>query len=408
MMRFNLDRYYFDAIESPKQGPILLRILTLSYEFPPLGGGGSKVVRGLSAEFVRMGHEVEVVSMGFEDLPRTETVDGAIVHRIPCIRKAVDVSHPHELASYMFRAMPAALRIGRGKKFDIIHCHFILPDGLVGIWLSRKLGMPIAVTAHGSDVPGYNPDRFKLLHRLIAPVWRAAVRSIDRIICPSRFLEKLIHEHESAVSTVAIPNGLDLDKFDATKVRKRSILVVTRMLERKGVQDVLRALAGTDLGFEINIVGTGPYLDALLKLADELDVDARFHGWLDNDSIELKELFETSSIFAFPSHTENFPLVLLEAMAAGLAIITTNQTGCCEVVGDTAIQVDPGDDRAILRAVELLASDENERSRLGVAARQRLDEFFSWQAVAQRYIGTFEELISVQRESDREAESGRS
>lgn len=346
-----------------------------------------------------MGHEVDVITMAYQDLPRTETVDGANIHRVPCLRKSVDISQPIELASYMFRALPAALRLGRSESFDIIHCHFILPDGLVGLWASRKLGIPMAVTAHGSDVPGYNPDRFKMLHRIIAPVWRIAVRAIDRIICPSKYLERLILKHEPAATTVSIPNGLDLDKFDATKERKRSILVVTRMLERKGVQDVLRALAGTNLGFEINIVGTGPYLDTLVELAGKLDVDARFHGWLDNESAELKELFETSAIFVFPSHAENFPLVLLEAMAAGLAIITTNQTGCCEVVDDAAIQVTPGDDRAILHAIELLAADEDERSRLGMAARKRLDDLFSWPAVAQRYIGAFEELISTEKHS---------
>lgn len=376
-----------------------MRVLTLSYEFPPLGGGGSKVVQGLSAEFVRMGHEVDVITMAYRDLPREEEVHGAHIHRVPCIRNSIDISHPHELATYMFRALPAALKLGKRKTFDILHCHFILPDGLVALWVSRQLNIPLVVTAHGSDVPGYNPDRFKILHKLISPMWRAVVRRIDQIVCPSRFLAELILKHEPRARTVAIPNGLDLDKFQASRSRKQSILVVTRMLERKGVQDVFRALSGTDFGFEINVVGTGPYLATLIDLADVLKLDIKFHGWLDNDSDELKELFEVSSIFVFPSHAENFPLVLLEAMAAGLAIVTTNQTGCREVVGDTALCVPPGDEAAIRGALERLVTDDELLRRLGSAARQRLEEQFSWPAVAQQHLSVFDDLISDDTQS---------
>jgi glycosyltransferase involved in cell wall biosynthesis len=342
-----------------------------------------------------MGHEVDIITMAYKGLIRYEEIDGMHVHRIPCIRGSVDVCHPHEMASYMIRALPFAKSLGRAKPFDLMHCHFILPDGLVALVARRQLRVPLVVTAHGSDVPGYNPDRFIFLHKLISPAWRSAVRSIDMIASPSRFLEGLILEHEPAARTTTIPNGFDLDKFESSRERKKSILIVTRMLERKGVQDVLRALSGTDLGFEVNIVGTGPYLDALVALSQTLDVDVTFHGWLDNDSEELKQLFETSAVFVFPSHAENFPLVLLEAMAAGAAIITTNQNGCREVVGDAAILVPPGDEQAIRAALQELAGDSDLRSRLGRAARERLDRSFSWQAVAKQYVDVFSRQISA-------------
>ncbi len=374
-----------------------VKILTLSFEYPPLGGGGSKVVQGLSAELIGMGHEVEVVTMSYRGLPRNEEIDGIRIHRVRCLRKSVDVSNPVELASYMLGALPTVLRLGKAGSFDILHCHFIMPDGLVGLLASRRLGIPLIVTAHGSDVPGYNPDRFKFLHKLISPAWRSAVRAMDRIVCPSRFLESLILEHEPSADTIVIPNGLHLDKFDASRERKRSILIVTRMLKRKGVQDVLRALSGTDLGFEINVVGTGPYLEELTRLAGTLDLEVRFHGWLDNDSPELKELFETAAIFVFPSHAENFPLVLLEAMAAGNAIVTTNQTGCQEVVGGAAICVTPEDHEAIREAVVSLATDPALREQKGREARERLEREFSWPAVSRRYVSSFEDLVSARQ-----------
>ena len=371
-----------------------MKILTLSYEFPPLGGGGSKVAQGLAENFVGLGHQVDIVTMSYKDLPRHEVVAGANVYRVPCLRRSVDICRPYELASYMLSALPATLQKLRESQYDLIHSHFLLPDGLTSIWPSRRNRIPLIVTAHGSDVPGYNPDRFKLIHKGIAPAWRSLVRAVDRIVCPSRFLADLILAHEPRARTVTIPNGIDLDKFNVNQTRRKSILVVTRMLERKGVQDVLNALSGTDLGFEVNIVGTGPYLDTLVRLSNELGMDTRFHGWLDNDSDELKALFETSEIFVFPSHAENFPVVLLEAMGAGLAIITTNQTGCREVVGDAALCVPPGDVAAIRSALEKLAGSNELCRTLGSAARHRLDEQFGWTAVARQYTSLFEAVIA--------------
>jgi glycosyltransferase involved in cell wall biosynthesis len=339
--------------------------------------------------------------MAFRGLQKYEVQGGVRVYRVPCLRGSVDISHPYEQATYMMRALPTASRLAKLNDYDVMHCHFIIPDGLVALAIRQRFRIPLVVTAHGSDVPGYNPDRFKVLHKLISPVWRAAARSIDTIACPSRFLQDLLLQREPAARTVTIPNGFDLDKFVATKPRTRSILIVTRMLERKGVQDVLRALAGTNLGFELHIVGTGPYLDTLKELARQLRVEARFHGWLDNNSDELKALFETSSVFILPSHAENFPLVLLEAMAAGMAIVTTAQTGCREVVGDAALLVPAGDETVIRGALQQLVSNPDLRERLGREARKRIENLFSWPSVAEQYMDVFERLIAKRAPSGR-------
>jgi glycosyltransferase involved in cell wall biosynthesis len=119
-------------------------------------------------------------------------------------------------------------------------------------------------------------------------------------------------------------------------------------------------------------------------------VNVRFTGWLDNASPELRELYETSSVFVFPSEAENFPVVLLEAMAAGLAIVTSDATGCAEVVGDAAVLVPPRDAGAIKAALRRLFEDDARRCELGRAARARLEANYSWLAVAQRYVEVYE------------------
>lgn len=117
-----------------------------------------------------------------------------------------------------------------------------------------------------------------------------------------------------------------------------------------------------------------------------------FHGWMENDSAELKELYETSRIFVLPSEAENFPISLLEAMAAGNAIITTAGTGCAEVVGEASLLVEPGSSADLRRALGALVQDPEACARLAAKSRQRLDERFSWDVVARKYSMLYDEM----------------
>jgi glycosyltransferase involved in cell wall biosynthesis len=363
-----------------------MRILMTSYEFPPIGGGGAAVVAGLSRELVASGHEVDLVTMSFQNHPRQEVVDGVRVHRVPCLRKAKHNCTAPEAFSYVAGAMPTIHRLLSDHRYDIVHAHFLLPDGLLAWQVKRYTGLPFVVTAHGSDVPGYNPHRLQTAHQLLRPVWKAVVEGANRIICPSEILERLVLEQRpSPRKTIVIPNGLEVGEY-TPRAHNTRILTVTRMLERKGVQYVLDALAESPVAAEVHIVGDGPYLPELRRKAEALRSPARFWGWLDNRSPQLREIYESAGIFVFPSEAENFPIVLLEAMAAGLAIITTEGTGCAEVVGDAGILVPIRDSRAIGRALERLVNDPALRQSLGAAARRRVEENFTWSAVARRYV----------------------
>jgi glycosyltransferase involved in cell wall biosynthesis len=367
-----------------------MRILMTSYEFPPIGGGGAAVVAGLSRQLVADGHEVDLVTMGFQDFPRHEVVDGVHVHRVPCLRKAKHNCASHEAFTYLAGAMPTILRLLGKFRYDVAHAHFILPDGLLAWQVKRYSGLPYVITAHGSDVPGYNPHRLQLAHQLVRPVWKAVVEGASRIICPSEVLRSLVIDQKPGPDkTVVIPNGLQVGEY-TPRTDNTSILVVTRMLERKGVQYVLDALATTPVAPEVHIVGDGPYLPELRRKAEALRSTAKFWGWLDNRSPQLREIYESGAIFVFPSEAENFPIVLLEAMAAGLAIITTAGTGCAEVVGDAGLLVPVRDSRAIGRAIKRLVDDPELRRTLGAAARRRVEENFTWSAVARRYVEEYE------------------
>ena len=359
-----------------------------SYEFPPLGGGGARVVNGLSRELVRFGHQVDLVTMGFKGLPRHETVGGVNVHRVPCTRLRKSVCTPPEMLSYLSRMLLTGCN-GSGP-YDLQHFHFIFPDGLLSLFERKHGHLPLIITAHGSDVPGYNPNRFKVLHRLMAPLWKRVTRAAEQIVCPSRSLQSLILAKNREARTTVIPNGIHEDHLRPDREKKKRIVVVSRLFERKGVQYLLEAVDGIALDHEIHVVGEGPYFSALERQALEIDAEVKFWGWLDNDSEELKELYEGSSIFVLPSASENFPIVLLEAMAASMAIVTTEGTGCAEVVGDAALLVTPRDSGSLRLALQRLAGCESTCRDLGRAARRRLEENFTWTAVARRYVELYE------------------
>jgi glycosyltransferase involved in cell wall biosynthesis len=363
----------------------------LSYEFPPLGGGGAGVAYGLSTHLVGMGHEVDVLTMRYRDLPRLEQIEGVQVHRVPCVRLRETYCTMGEQATYLAMALPYAFRLVRKHRYDLNHTHFILPDGLLSMILRRLTGLPYLVTSHGSDVPGYNPHRFLRAHRLLAPAWRAIVEDAGEVICPSESLRSLVLRAKADTRTAVIPNGINSERFRAMDAKEKRILVVTRMLERKGIQFFLRALEGLDLEHEVDIVGDGPYLKALEALAGELRLNVSFRGWLDRASDELTHLYETAQIYVFPSEAENFPIVLLEAMSAGAAIITTTGTGCAEVVGDTALLVEPRNTLAIREALTQLVTDPELCRRLGRSARVRVEEEFGWPAVTHRYLDRYSE-----------------
>ena len=362
-----------------------MRILTVCYEFPPVGGGGARVAHGLARQFVREGHHVHFLSLGYGTLPVQESVDGIRLRRVTGWRARADITRPHELASYLWQAREPLRKLLKTQHFDLVHLHFLFPDGLLALLVPELCRYPLVATVHGSDVPGFNPDRFMVLHRLLRPLWQRVVRRMDRIVCPSQFIASLLLQHAPLAQPVVIPNGIDPRAELSTNRRPElRLLTVSRLLERKGVQDLINALPLMRGAQSVHIVGSGPYQQQLEKLAAPLGERVRFLGWLDSGSAELQGLYETSEIFVFCSRSENFPVVLLEAMAAGLAIVASDIPSCREVLGEAAVFVRPGDLAALAAALDGLASDVERRSQLQHAARQRLDENFRWPITARR------------------------
>jgi len=366
----------------------------LNHEFPPVGGGASPITFELSKQLVQMGHQVDVVTMRYRDLPRFEIIDGVYIYRTPAIRKRPNICYVHELATYLPGALIKTLSLARQQKYDIIHCHFIVPGGPLAWLVSKFTGIPFIITCHGSDVPGYNPDRFKLLHKMLLPPWRFLLRRTPLLTSPSESLERLILDSYSSARINIVPNGIYTEQFDKGP-KENSILMCSRILPRKGFQYTIQAVKDMELDWQVHVVGEGPYLPELKKLAEGSKTPIKFWGWLDKNDPRFNELLSKSAIFVFPSEAENFPAVLLEAMSAGMAIITSTAGGCPEVIGKAGLLVEPRDTDGIRKMLVKLIDSDKLRQQLGEQALKRAQKLFNWEKIAQQYLNCYQEVLNT-------------
>lgn len=362
-----------------------MKILMLNYEYPPLGGGAAPVTESLSEELVALGHEVDVVTMGYHDLPREELRNGVMIYRVPAVRRRLEMCTFHEMFSYCISAARFLPQLLQENDYDINHTHFIIPTGAVSRLFANRL--PYVITTHGSDVPGYNPDRFSLYHTLLKPFSQRIVDQAGHLTSPSGYLKGEIVRHFGRQDIAVIPNGITPGQFNPGKKEKK-ILTVSRLFERKGIQHVIEAMEGIE-EYNYVICGDGPYRRELEDKIRRLGLGRRvtIRGYLEPD--ELRREYETASIFVLPSFAENFPVVLLEAMCAECAIVTSNTTGCAEVVGETGLLVTPGDAAAIREKLQRFTADETYTRTRGKAARARAEEEFAWPAVAKKYLDLY-------------------
>jgi glycosyltransferase involved in cell wall biosynthesis len=342
----------------------------------------------LAEALVRAGHEVDVLTAAMPGLAAEELIGGVRVLRVRGWRRERHYSTSLEQASFLWPMLRRGQALVAERRHELIHAHFVVPTGIVARRLARQVGIPYVVTAHGSDVPGYNPDRFAFLHRLIHPVWHSVVADAAAITSPSSFVRQLI-QARAGFAVEVIPNPFDAASNAAASKRRR-VLAVARLVHRKGLQFLIEALAGLGRETECVIAGDGPLRLELEAQARAEGLAVEFTGFIAREA--LAHHYASASIFVLPSLQENFPMVLLEAMSAGCAVITTDQAGCAEVVGDAGLTVPAGDSTALRRTLELLLADPDRVRALGEAARQRVVRFAS-ASVAGQFANLFERCV---------------
>ena len=302
-----------------------MRILVLNYEYPPLGGGAAPVCRDLAVRMSALGHQVTVVTMGYHDLPSHERKDGVEVYRVRCLRTRAHACLPWEQYTYIRSSRRFLKKHMLDHTYDVCHAHFIVPTGPVARWLKRQYGIPYVLTAHGSDVEGYNKKCYlRVMHRVLRPFWRQIVREASGVAAPSAYMLRLMQQEMRDGPYVQIPNGLDLDRYHPVQFTKgKSILVMSRLQKFKNVQVVLRAVSlirETDWNdWHVDILGDGPYRRELEAMCRTLAIEKRiqFRGWVEHGSVEQLQYLSRAAVYVSASSFENCPMTVLEALAAG-------------------------------------------------------------------------------------------
>lgn len=339
-----------------------MRILVFSHEYPPVGGGGGRVAQDLCRGLAARGHSVRILTAAYGDLPRAENDAGVEVVRLPSGRREAFRAGLGAMAGYLWAAFWAGWKTIRQWKPDVLHVHFAVPSGPAAWLLSRLTGVPYVLTAHLGDVPGGTPEKtgrwFRYIYPFTPPIWRGAAR----VVAVSEFTRSLAARHYP-VPVEVIFNGVDLAALDPGNIsvhRPPRLVFAGRFVPQKDPLQVVRALnAVRDLPWTCAMLGDGPLRSAVQEEIRRCDLEERFDlpGWVAPEAV-LRE-FSASDVLFMPSLSEGLPVVGVQALALGLALLVTRVGGWADLVdaGRNGSMLAPGNTDGFAAALRGWLSD---------------------------------------------------
>jgi glycosyltransferase involved in cell wall biosynthesis len=384
-----------------------LRILTLCYEWPPVGGGGGRAAKEIAEALARRGHKVRVQTIRFHETPAHEVVAEVDTHRTWGFRRRADQCSQFEMAGYVVSsAIPTLLHLARFAP-DLIHAHFAVPTGALALAGASLFRRPYVITAHLGDVPGAVPEQTDTLFRWLNPVIRPIWQQAAALVGVSRFVGDLAQKAYGRELTI-IPNGIALcgrPGIPQPTSKIPRLIFVGRLNSQKNLHYLPPILAKVrEPAWELDIVGDGPERGALEKLVADFELTSRvhFYGWLDRTAVERK--LSEAEIFLLPSLVEGLSVAALEALKFGLLLVgsdipTLNECVISGVNGYLIPLQDP--DQWVARLQTLLSYPD-----LRLAMRQKSWEMvrrFDLEQIADQYERLFRQ-IAAQR-SPRTAKS---
>lgn len=382
-------------------------------------------VHDLSVGVKERGADVAVLVPHHPGAKRFEIVDGMRVYRfryflpsalerlcydggiLPNMKRSVlaRLQLPFLVAAELFSLFAVAAR----ERPDIIHAHWILPQGFTAALIGKLFRIPVVVTAHAGDVFPLNNPLFRLLSRF-------SINSAAAITVNSSFTKAAVEKIASRTAKV-IPMGVDLKLFSsasssaAAAVRKKyaitgkMLLFVGRLAEKKGVTYLISAMAAVVESYpqcKLVIVGDGPERVALVRQSQQLGLSGTviFAGSVPNKL--LPPYYRAADVFVLPSivdsrgDTEGLGVVLLEAIAAGTPVVASNVGGIHDVVigGKTGLLVEQKNSQQLPAAIIGLLGSSRLRRSLSAAATKHIGKNYSWQKVAGDFYGVYSAVLS--------------
>jgi glycosyltransferase involved in cell wall biosynthesis len=294
----------------------------------------------------------------------------------------------------------ALLKMTKKDHPDVVHAHWVLPQGLVAALAKKITGVPYIVTTHGGDIYG-------LQGKIATFMKHYALKNAETVTVVSSDIKKTIQKklgHDFHTDIVSM--GVDSQLFHPDKknpllknkygIKGPFLLFVGRLTEKKGVRYLIRSMPEVMKQLpesKLLIVGSGELEDELQQTVRKLQLEKQilFTGAIPNK--ELPEYFASADIFIGPSvtaaggDTEGFGLTFVEAAMSGCLVVATNVGGISDIIedGKTGYLVKEKDPQAIADTLLTVLRQMDDLSEIKSAARSKMISLFDWQVIADKY-----------------------
>jgi glycosyltransferase involved in cell wall biosynthesis len=409
-----------------------MRIALLSYRSKPHCGGQGVYVRHLSRELVALGHTVEVFSgppypeldpgVALTEVPSLDLYREPDPFRVPRLREFRDLVDVEEFLTMCTAGFPepktfstrvARLLAERADEFDVVHDNQVLGRGMLDI--AERL--PMVTTIHHPITHDRRIDLAQATtrrQRLTLRRWYGFLRMQGQVARQMRFI---LTPSESSRRDAARDFGIDPARMrvillgveerfrppTTPRVPGRIMAMASADAPMKGIATLLEAFAKLRVErpeLELVLVSRPVPGGRTEQIIDQLGLEGsvRFVHGLSDD--ELVELMGSAELACVPSLYEGFSLPTAELMACATPLVVSRAGAIPEVVGPDGVcadLVEPGDVGELEHAIAVLLDDPARRDRMGAAGRRRVEEKFSWRAVAQATAAAYEEAIRAHR-----------
>jgi L-malate glycosyltransferase len=380
-----------------------MRILVLTYEFPPVGGGGGRAARDICEKLVARGHQVLVLTSHLKGLPRIEpeslSNDQQLqIVRVPALRRKAFVATFYDMGGYIVSAIWAGLRLLPRWKPDVMQVHFAVPTGPAGWALSHLFHTPYVLTAHLGDVPGGVPEKTRGWFRWVFPFTRPIWKDAAQVVAVSEFTRQLALKHYP-VDIRVIPNGVDTQVISPGMIEVHNppqIIFAARFMQQKNPLQIVRVLSGLrDLSWKCLMFGDGPLRQQVTEAIEQEGLQDRIElpGWVTPE--EVLTHYAQSDLLFMPSLSEGFPLTGVQALAMGLAIIASQIGGFADLVrpGKNGYLYEPNDTQGMQDGVRALLTNPVLLQQMRTNSRQ-LSRCFDLNTIVEDYEAIFQDVLA--------------
>jgi glycosyltransferase involved in cell wall biosynthesis len=401
-----------------------LKVCILTTSFPRFKGDSAGIfIYHLSRWLVKKGVNIEVIAPHDPGCHFTEKWENIRIRRFPyfypfqlqrlCYGSGIVKNIKNNLPAILQLPFLCAseffysLTVFKKTKPDIIHAHWSLPQGLIGIIAKRIFKIPCVTSIHGSDVYGLRSAFFKALNTMV-------IRNSDVCTANSMATARIARKVCGNENINVLPMGVDTEYFSKThdvaslkrkfKIEGPLILFVGRLIDWKGTAYLIKAIPEILQRFptaKALMIGSGPQKDELVGLAETLALQEHVIFIDEVPQKELVAFYSMADIFVLPSivnengETEGLGVVLLEAMACGLPVIGCNVGGIPDIIrndvtGLLARQKDPGD---LAEKIIQMLSDKVLRNKVIQNGLDLIERKFSWEAISDRFIEVYNNVL---------------